>query len=63
MMFADQKSLRGFLKLPVKTPSRERLDAWLAQLDPKKQEGEVASMDATELQITGFGPECHTAID
>jgi hypothetical protein len=34
MMFSDPKDLCRFLKLPPKTPSREKFDEWLATLEP-----------------------------
>ena len=54
-MFAGPKELRRFLKLPVKTPSRERLDAWLEGLDPNHP----GTPDSSDLPATGFGPEHH----
>ena len=32
--FSEIRALRRFLGLPAKSPSRERLDDWLAGLDP-----------------------------
>lgn len=60
-MFGDAKALRRFLQLPVKTPSRERLDAWLEGLEPTDR-GDPAT-DRGELVATGFGPECHQGLD
>ena len=39
--FNDVRALRRFLGLPAKSPSRERLDEWLAGLDPVGPEAEV----------------------
>jgi hypothetical protein len=55
-MFGDAKALRRFLQLPVKTPSRERLDEWLAELE---QPATVKDSLIIELADTGFGPEHH----
>lgn len=53
----DEKELRRFLKLPKGTPSRELLDAFLAEAQPRaNDEGEEKR---EELLATGFGPECH----
>ena len=59
--FDSPKSLRKFLKLPVKTPSRDRLDAWLAELETmdRGELAELETMDRGELAATGFGPEHH----
>jgi hypothetical protein len=59
-MFADAKALRRFLQLPVKTPSRERLDAWLEGLDPVVDH-ETPVGDPQDPAATGFGPEQHGA--
>ena len=58
----DAKELRRFLKLPIKTPSRESLDSWLASLaayDSKSTEPKPQPALSDELLATGFGPECH----
>jgi hypothetical protein len=62
--FDSPQALRKFLKLPVKTPSRDRLDAWLAELETMDRGGLSAdrgelSADRGELAATGFGPEHH----
>jgi hypothetical protein len=54
--FDSPQSLRRFLKLPAKTPSREVLDAWLVSLDPIEP---AAEPDPSQLRDTGFGPEHH----
>lgn len=51
--FSDVKALRRFLGLPAKSPSRERLDDWLAGLDPVSDQ----EAPAGDLQASGFGPE------
>lgn len=33
MLYREARDLRAFLKLPVKTQSREALDSWLASLE------------------------------
>lgn len=55
-LFSDAKTLRKFLGLPVKTPSREQLDEWLKQFDAVIP---VPQVDEQELAATGFGPEHH----
>ena len=54
--FDSPKNLRKFLRLPIKTPSRERLDEWLAELEQPAATEESSSV---ELTATGFGPEHH----
>lgn len=56
--FDNPKALRKFLRLPVKTPSRERLDEWLKQFDAVVDH-ETTVGDPQELAATGFGPEHH----
>ena len=53
--FDSPKALRKFLNLPIKSPSRERLDQWLAGLEPNHPE----IPDSSQLAATGFGPEHH----
>ena len=55
--FDSPKALRRFLKLPLKTPSREKLDAWLASFEPADTAG--VQPDPQQLAATGFGPEHH----
>ena len=55
--FDNPKALRKFLRLPVKTPSRERLDEWLKQFDAVA--APAPRVDEQELAATGFGPEHH----
>jgi hypothetical protein len=50
--FDSPHALRKFLKLPVKTPSREKLDAWLAEFDVPLQVVSAPSQEA-ELAATG----------
>lgn len=57
-LFSDAKTLRKFLGLPVKTPSREQLDEWLKQFDAVVDHG-TAVGDPQDLAATGFGPEHH----
>jgi hypothetical protein len=54
--FDSPKALRKFLKLPIKSPSRERLDEWLKQFNTPPQ---VPQADEQDLSATGFGPEHH----
>ena len=54
--FDSPKALRRFLGLPIKSPSRERLDEWLKQFDAVVDHG-TAVGDPQELAATGFGPE------
>ena len=56
--FDSSKALRKFLRLPVKTPSRERLDEGLKQFDAVVDH-ETTIGDPQELAATGFGPEHH----
>ena len=58
------KEVKQFLKLPLKTQSRDALDSWLASLaaadESKPQIHPPASQGiSTEILQTGFGPECH----
>jgi len=57
MMCDSHKALRRFLKLPLKTPSREKLDAWLAGFEPADTAG--VQPEPQQLAATGFGPEHH----
>jgi hypothetical protein len=60
MLFREVRDLRGFLKLPVKTPSREALDSWLASLaaaDNKK--GAEAPEIVLVQEESSFDPLCH----
>lgn len=58
------KEVRQFLKLPIKTSSRDSLDSWLASLAATDQSKTPQApslsqeLSAKHLQ-TGFGPECH----
>jgi hypothetical protein len=54
--FDSPKNLRKFLRLPIKSPSRERLDEWLAGLE---QPAATEESSSAELAATGFGPEHH----
>ena len=59
----DQKEVRRLLKLPPKTPSRDTLDAWLAEVaayDAEKRKPlKVVEGISDEIKATGFGPEAH----
>ena len=64
IMARDPKDVRRFLKLPVKTPSREAVDSWLASLaaadDERQKRKTLETSGLTEQALqTGFGPECH----
>jgi hypothetical protein len=72
MVFRDAKTLRKWLNLPLKTPSREAFDSWIASLEAADTQRKVAqpltseepieqssSILSQELLATGFGPECH----
>ena len=54
----DAKLLRRWLKLPLKTPSREALDSWLASLGAADAPAAPDGLSAEHV-ATGFGPECH----
>jgi hypothetical protein len=58
------KEIKRFLQLPIKTPSRDSLDSWLASLaaaDQSKthQAPSLSQELSAEHLQTGFGPECH----
>ena len=58
------KEVRRFMKLPLKTTSRDLLDEWLAGFDSAghdttPQDPEQSPQLSTELLQSGFGPECH----
>lgn len=60
----DIKTLRKFLGLAPKTPSRESLDSWLVSLAAIDAERQTRKTQQTtgllaEALETGFGPECH----
>ena len=58
----DLKELRKFLKIPKSIAMREKLDAWLAELeeaDKEKTTLKVVEGLSDELKATGFGPEVH----
>lgn len=62
MFVRDHKELRSFLKLPVKTQSRESLDSWLSSLAGHDECSGSTAQGKTlseEHLATGFGPECH----
>ena len=58
------KEVRKWLKLPVKIPSREAYDSWVASLEAadaergKKKDSKQEGL-SEELLATGFGPEVH----
>lgn len=45
--FRDPVALRKWLGLPLKTPSREQFDAWLAALNASSSSGEAEAADPT----------------
>jgi len=56
--------VRQFLKMPIKTASRDSLESWLASLAAADQSKtpQVPSQSqglSAEYSETGFGPECH----
>lgn len=76
MVFRDAKALRKWLNLPLKTPSREAFDSWIASLEaadaqrkgaqPLTSKAPVQQTSPSlsqELLATGFGPECHDEED
>ena len=62
--FTCSKELRRWLKLPLKTASREAFDAWIASLeeaDRVKGNSVSVAQDRALLKETGFGPEAFDA--
>lgn len=62
MGFTCPKALRKWLGLPLKTPSREAFDAWIAKLeeaDAAKAKPAPVKQDQSLLKETGWGPEQH----
>jgi hypothetical protein len=58
MVFRDAKALRKWLNLPLKTPSREAFDSWIASLEAADAQRKGAQPSTREeLLATGFGPE------
>ena len=60
--FNCPKELRKWLGLPLKTPSREAFDAWIAKLeeaDRVKAKPVSLTQDQELLKETGWGPEQH----
>ena len=56
MGFTCPTALRKWLGLPLKTPSREAFDAWIATL----QEADTAKdQGSKEAILTSWGPEAH----
>jgi hypothetical protein len=51
-----EKELRRFLKLPLKTASREALDSWLASLEAGDHE-RGAAMEELRQASASLGPE------
>jgi len=56
--------VRQFLKMPIKTASRDSLESWLASLAAVDQSKiPLVPSQSQELSAeyseTGFGPECH----
>ena len=63
MMFREVRELRAFLKLPLKTPSREALDSWLVSLEEAdKKKGAEAPASHLVQDNSSFDP-LHTALD
>lgn len=64
VFFRCPKEVRRWLKLPVKIPSREAYDSWIASLEAadaersKKKDSKQEGL-SDELLATGFGPEVH----
>ena len=59
-----EKEVKQFLKLPIKTASRDSLDSWFASLAAADQskthkDPQQSQELSAELLQTGFGPECH----
>jgi len=62
MGFTCPVALRKWLGLPLKTPSREAFDAWIATLeeaDAVKAKPPSVEQDQQLLKETGWGPETH----
>ena len=60
----DAKEVRRFMKLPLKTTSRDQLDEWLTGFESSghnttPQNQEQSPPLSAELLQSGFGPECH----
>ena len=60
----DAKEVRRFMKLPLKTTSRDLLDEWLAGFESSGHNTTLQNQEqspplSTELLQSGFGPECH----
>jgi hypothetical protein len=62
-LFTDRRSLLRFVSWPAKTPTGDRLRAWLDSFEQEAPaEAPVPTADASispEVLATGFGPECH----
>jgi len=64
MIARTTAEVRQFLKMPIKTASRDSLEAWLASLAAADQSktplvpSQSQELSAEHLK-TGFGPECH----
>ena len=56
MGFTCPTALRKWLGLPLKTPSREAFDAWIATLEEADAAKDQGSLKAS---ITSWGPEAH----
>ena len=59
MFFTDQKELRRFLQLPIKTPSRDALNSWLASLDEMDKEKAAPQMVGDANVDGSFDPLAH----
>ena len=63
MGFTCPTALRKWLGLPLKTPSREAFDAWIATLeesDAVKAKPPSVEQGQQLLKETGWGPEAHS---
>jgi hypothetical protein len=57
MGFTCPTTLRKWLGLPLKTPSREAFDAWIATL----QESDAAKAEGNlKANLSSWGPEAHS---
>ena len=55
----DRKSVRQFFGFPLKTPSRERFDAFMDEVEAADAARAEKKVDKEIDTTTGFGPECH----
>lgn len=61
MVFRDAKALRKWLNLPLKTPSRESFDSWIASLEAADAERKgVTTEPVGDANVEGsFDPLAH----